>query len=133
MLSTALLMQPIPKHLGSKITTQQKMRCKLIAIYNPLVHFSHQYLAGYDVSNSHKTTSFNMNYREYHQQELYLILNGIYWVSQNIKVKYVFDSIEYKKLDLQAKYVPNQAKYYRNGPLTMTYMCGISHTEQLHE
>ena len=60
-------------------------------------------MPGYEVSNSHETTSFNMNYREYHQRELYLLLNNIYWVSQNIKVKYVLDCIEYKKLDLLAK------------------------------
>ena len=62
-------------------------RHKLIAIYNPLRCFSGSYLPGYDVSNLHETTSFNMNYREYWQRELYLILNDIYWVSQNIQVK----------------------------------------------
>ena len=83
--------------------TIEDTRCKLIAIYNPLRHFSHLYLPGYEISNSHETTSFSMNYREYHQRELYLLLNDIYWVSQNIKVKYVFNCIEYKKLDLLAK------------------------------
>ena len=78
-------------------------RCKMIAIYNPLRHFSHSYLPGYEVSNLHETTPFNMNYMEYQQRELYLILNDIYWVSQNIKFKCVFDCIEYKKLDLLAK------------------------------
>ena len=42
---------------------------KLIAIYNPLKHFSRQYLPGDQVSNAHKTTSFSMNYREYRQWE----------------------------------------------------------------
>ena len=45
-------------------------------------------------------TPFTMNYREYRQRELYLICNDIYWVVQNIKIKFVFDCIEYKKLDL---------------------------------
>ena len=41
--------------------TIEDTRCKLIAIYNPLRCFSHLYLPGYEVSNSHETTSFNMN------------------------------------------------------------------------
>ena len=61
--------------------TIEDTRCKLIAIYNSLRHFSHLYLPGYEVSNSHETTSFNMNYREYHQREFYLLLDDIYWVS----------------------------------------------------
>ena len=51
-----------------------------------------------------------MNYREYWQRELYQILNDIYWVSQNIQVKYVFDCIEYKKLDLLAKICTKSSK-----------------------
>ena len=90
--------------------TIEDTRCKLIAIYNPLMHFSHSYLPGYEVSNSHETTPFNMNYREYCQRELYLILNDIYWVSQNIKVKYIFNCIEYKKLDLLAKICTKASK-----------------------
>ena len=88
----------------------ENTRCKLIAIYNPLRHFFRSYLPGYNMSNSHETTSFNMNYREYWQRELYLILNDIYWVSQNIKVKYMFDCIEYKKLDLLAKICTKSSK-----------------------
>ena len=90
--------------------TIEDTRHKLIAIYNPLRHFSCSYLPGYDVSNSHETTSFNMNYREYQQREFYLILNDIYWVSQNIKVKYVFDCVKYKKLDLLAKICTKSSK-----------------------
>ena len=100
-------------------------RCKLIAIYNPLRHFSHSYLSGYEVSNSHETTSFNMNYREYQQRELYLILNDIYWVSQNIKVKYVFDCIEYKKLDLLAKICTKASKILQRWALD--YDLYVSH------
>ena len=44
-----------------------------------------------------------MYYREYWQHELYLLLNYIYWLCQNIKLKYVYDCIQYKKLDLLAK------------------------------
>ena len=48
--------------------TIEDSRHRLIAIYNPLKHFCQAYLPGYDVSNGQKTTSFNMNYREYRQQ-----------------------------------------------------------------
>ena len=90
--------------------TIEDTRHKLIAIYNPLRCFSCSYLPGYDVSNLHETTAFNMNYREYWQGELYLILNDIYWVSQNIQVKYMFNCIKYKKLYLLAKICTKSSK-----------------------
>ena len=38
---------------------------KLIAIYNPMKHFAEHFLPGYEISRSHETTPFSMNYREY--------------------------------------------------------------------
>ena len=38
---------------------------KLIAIYNPMKHFAKRFLPGYEISRSHETTPFSMNYREY--------------------------------------------------------------------
>ena len=55
-------------------------------------------------------TPFMMNYREYRQQELYLICSDIYWVAQNIKIKFMFDCIKYKKLDLLAKIATKVSK-----------------------
>ena len=103
--------------------TIEDTRCKLIAIYNPLRHFSHSYLPGYDVSNLHETTAFNMNYREYWQRELYLILNDMYWVSQNIQVKYVFNCIEYKKLDLLAKICTKSSKNTTEMGIRLWFIC----------
>ena len=45
--------------------TIEDTRHKMIAIYNPLRHFSHLYLPGYEVSNLHENTI---------QYELYGIL-----------------------------------------------------------
>ena len=83
---------------------------KLITIYNPMKHFAECFLPGYEISRSHETTPFSMNYREYWQRELYLLLNDIYWIGQNIKIKFVFDCIEYKKLDLLAKIATKASK-----------------------
>ena len=83
---------------------------KLIAIYKPIKHFAEWFLPGYEISRSHKMTPFTMNYREYRQQELYLICNDIYWVVQNIKIKFIFDCIEYKKIDLLARIVTKASK-----------------------
>ena len=84
-------------------STIEDSRCKLIAIYNPLKHFAQRFLSGYEISNGHETTTFTVYYREYRQDEFYLLCNDIYWVVQSIKIKFTFDSIEYKKLDLLAK------------------------------
>ena len=43
---------------------------KLIAIYSPMKHFAECFLPGYEISRSHETTPFSMNYREYWQREL---------------------------------------------------------------
>ena len=83
---------------------------KLITIYNPMKHFAEHFLSGYEISRSHETTPFSMNYREYWQRGLYLLLNDIYWIGQNIKIKFVFDCIEYKKLDLLAKIATKASK-----------------------
>ena len=52
---------------------------KLKMIYNPVNRFAGQFIPGYDPSREHETTSFNMNYQEYQQRELYLLLNDIHW------------------------------------------------------
>ena len=83
--------------------TIEDSRHKLVAIYQPLKHFCEHFLLGYPPSNMHVTTEFSMYYREYRQCELYLLLNNIYWVCQNIKLKYMYNCIQYKKLDLLAK------------------------------
>ena len=44
----------------------------------------------------HEVTPFSMNYREYRQRELYLLLNDIHWITQHIKMKFVYDCIMYK-------------------------------------
>ena len=55
-------------------------------------------------------TPFTMNYREYRQHKLYLICSDIYWVVPNIKIKFMFDCIEYKKLNLLAKIATKVSK-----------------------
>ena len=83
--------------------TIEDSRCKRVAIYQPLKHFCECFLLGYPLSNTHVMTEFSVYYREYRQHKLYLLLNNIYWVCQNIKLKYVYNCIQYKKLDLLAK------------------------------
>ena len=73
-------------------------------------HFAERFLPEYEISRSHETTPFSMNYREYRQRELYLLLNDIYWTGQNIKINFAFDCIEYKKLDLLAKTATKSSK-----------------------
>ena len=77
-------------------STIEDSRQKFMAIYQPLKNYYDHFLPGYQVADNHCTTTFSMNYREYHQHELYLLLNDIYWVSLNIKLKFVFDCIQYK-------------------------------------
>ena len=44
------------------------------------------------------------------QRELYLLCNDIYWATQNIKIKFIFNSTEYKKLDLLLKIAMKSSK-----------------------
>ena len=69
---------------------------KLKVIYNPVKHFACQFIPGYDPMREHEVTAFSMNYREYRQRELYLLLNDIHWITQHIKMKFVYDCIMYK-------------------------------------
>ena len=69
---------------------------KLKAIYNPVKLFACQFIPGYDLMRDHEVTPFSMNYREYRQRELYLLLNDIHWITQHIKMKFVYDCIMYK-------------------------------------
>ena len=85
-------------------------RHKLVAIYQPLKHYCEYFLPGYTLANSHSTTEFSMLYREYQQCELYLMLSDIYWLCQNIKVKFVYECIQDKKLDLLAKICTKSSK-----------------------
>ena len=83
---------------------------KLITIYNPMKHFAECFLPGYEISRSHETTLFSMNYRELSTKGVVFTLNDIYWIGQNIKIKFVFDCIEYKKLNLLAKIATKSSK-----------------------
>ena len=38
---------------------------KLKVIYNPVKHFTCQFIPGYDPMREHEVTAFSMNYREY--------------------------------------------------------------------
>ena len=96
--------------------TIEDTRCKLIAIYNPLRHFSHLYLPGYEISNSHKTSSFSMNYREYHQRELYLLLNDIYWVFRTLNLNTYSIVLSTRNWICWPKYAQRRAKYFKSGP-----------------
>ena len=83
---------------------------KLKAIYNPVKHFTCQFIPGYDPMREHEVTPFSMNYREYRQRELYLLLNDIHWITQHIKMKFVYDCIMYKWLDLLILIVSKSSK-----------------------
>ena len=83
---------------------------KLKAMYNPLKRFAHQFMPGYEIPRSHETTSFTMNYREYHQRELYLLLSDIFWLTSSIKSKFVYDCIMYKRLNLLICIVSKSSK-----------------------
>ena len=61
-------------------------------------------------ANSHAMTEFSVDYREYRQRELYLLLSDIYWLCQNIKVRFVYTCIQHKKLDLFTKICTNSSK-----------------------
>ena len=91
-------------------STIENTLVKLKAIYNPLKKFGHQFLPGYKIPRSHETTSFTMNYREYHQRELYLLLSDIFWLTLSIKSKFVYDCIMYKRLDLLICIVSKSSK-----------------------
>ena len=69
---------------------------KLKVIYNPVKRFAHQFIPGYNLMREHEVTAFSMNYREYRQRELYLLLNDIHCITQHIKMKFVYDCIMYK-------------------------------------
>ena len=61
-----LLMVLEPKPYILKITKQLKILwVKLKVIYNPVKHFAHQFIPGYDPMREHEVTAFSMNYREY--------------------------------------------------------------------
>ena len=83
---------------------------KLKVIYNPVNRFAGQFIPGYDPSREHETTSFNMNYQEYQQRELYLLLNDIHWIMQHIKMKFMYNCIMYKRLDLLIHIVSKSSK-----------------------
>ena len=85
-------------------------RQKLVVIYQPLKHYCEHFLPGYTLANGHVTTEFSMLYRGYRQHELYLILSDIYCLFQDIKVKFVYDCIQYMKLDLLAKICTKSSK-----------------------
>ena len=72
-------------------TTIENTLVKLKAMYNPLKRLAHQFIPGYEIPRSHETTSFTMNYQEYCQRELYLLLSDIFWLTSSIKSKFVYD------------------------------------------
>ena len=58
----------------------------------------------------HATTSFNMNYIEYRQREIFLISSDIFWLSHGIRKKFIPTCIMYKKMDLLAKISTKSSK-----------------------
>ena len=82
---------------------------KLMAVYNPLSHF-YQWFVSDDVPQCHATTSFNMNYIEYRQREIFLLSSDIFWLSDGIRKKFILTCIMYKKLDLLAKISTKSSK-----------------------
>ena len=57
---------------------------KLMAFYNSLSHFYEQFVSE-DVPQCHATMSFNMNYLEYRQREIFLLSSDIFWLSHGIR------------------------------------------------
>ena len=83
---------------------------KMKAIYNPIKRFAVQFIPGYDPLRGHETTPFNMNYHEYRQRELYLLLNDIFWITQEIKTKFIVCCMMYKRLNLLICIVSKSSK-----------------------
>ena len=100
---------------------------KLKAIYNPLKRVGCQFLPGYEIPRSHETTSFTMNYREYCQRELYLLLSDIFWLTSTIKSKFVYDCIMYKRLDLLIHIVSKSSKILQWWAITYDLYMWHSH------
>ena len=82
---------------------------KLMAVYNPLSHF-YQWFVSDDAPQCHATTSFNMNYIEYRQREIFLLSSDIFWLSDGIRKFFILTCIMYKRLDLLAKISTKSSK-----------------------
>ena len=108
-------------------STIENTLVKLKAIYNPLERFGRQFLPGYEIPRSHKTTSFTMNYREYHQRELYLLVSDIFWLTSTIKSKFVYDCIMYKRLHLLIHIVSKSSKILQQWAITYDLYMWHSH------
>ena len=83
---------------------------KLKAMYNPLKRFACQFMPGYEIPQNHETMEFTMQYQEYCQRELYLLLSDIFWLTSSIKSKFVYDCIMYKRLNLLTCIVSKSSK-----------------------
>ena len=89
------------------------------AIYNHVNRFAVQFIPGYDPSRGHEMKPFNMNYCECRQQGLYLLLNDIFWITQEIKTKFLVCCMMSKRLNLLICIVSKRSIIMQDGPLPM--------------